>query len=138
VVDRKLKKVRFVFYSKKASCDDPEISKWIRSVKERIGLGPIDPEPYWGFSDLEYSIGGKIKNCFYIIADTKKVDNHEYFHFREMLMLSGFSFEKFLACLEKGKIVIDFDARTGHNHGTKFRMRQNNWAELYSEVKKIF
>jgi len=34
-------------------------------------------------------------------------------------------------------IYIDFDARTGHNHGTKFRMKQGYWSSLYSKVEKI-
>ena len=53
-------------------------------------------------------------------------------------MLSGFSFDKFLHCVEKGAILVDFDARTGHNHGTKYRMRQGNWTEVYNNVTKIF
>ena len=38
---------------------------------------------------------------------------------------------------EDGTIYIDFDARTGHNHGTKFRMKQGYWNSLYSMVEKI-
>ncbi|MFH1477598.1 MAG: MvaI/BcnI family restriction endonuclease [Verrucomicrobiota bacterium] len=41
-------------------------------------------------------------------------------------------------CLENGNVLVDFDARTGHNHGTKFRIRQGQWANLYSETKQIF
>jgi hypothetical protein len=35
-------------------------------------------------------------------------------------MLEKFSFEGFLRAIEQAAILIDFDARTGHNHGTKF------------------
>jgi hypothetical protein len=49
-------------------------------------------------------------------------------------MLKKFSFDKFLEQIEKGNILIDFDARTGHNHGTKFRMRQNCLPFLYEEA----
>ena len=31
--------------------------------------------------------------------------------------------EMFLDLIEAGGIYVDFDARTGHNHGTKFRLR---------------
>jgi len=30
-----------------------------------------------------------------------------------------------------------FDARTGHNHGTKFRLRQDKFHELYEDVQSI-
>lgn len=136
IVDRKQEKLRFIFDASKADTSDPEISYWIKSVAERIGLGPLNPEPYWGFEDLRYAIGSKIMNCFYVVAESKVENGHEYFKYMELLILSGFSFEKFLTCLEEGAILVDFDARTGHNHGTKFRIRQGYWANLYTNVKR--
>jgi hypothetical protein len=52
-------------------------------------------------------------------------------------MLQKFSFEGFLQALEKASILVDFDARTGHNHGTKFRLRQNYLPTLYKHVNII-
>jgi len=54
------------------------------------------------------------------------------------MMLKGLDFEGFLQCLEAGTILVDFDARTGHNHGTKFRIRQNSWPSLYREKVVLF
>ena len=144
VVDRSAKKLRFVFDSKKVDSSNPEIVKWLASVEKRAGLGPIVPEPYWGFEDLKYAIGEKIKNCFYVIAESRidtesETDkNHEYFVYKHLLVLSGFCFDKFLRCVEVGNLLVDFDARSGHNHGTKFRLKQGVWAELYDDVKEIF
>lgn len=138
VVDRAAKKLRFVFDSKKADTSNPEIVKWLSSVEKRAGLGPVVPEPYWGFEDLKYAIGEKIKSCFYVTAEAKIDDRHEYFCYQHLFVLSGFSFDKFLCCVESGNLLIDFDARTGHNHGTKFRLKQGAWSEAYSDVKKIF
>jgi hypothetical protein len=53
------------------------------------------------------------------------------------MMLQKFSLDEFLKAIEKGNLLIDFDARTGHNHGTKFRLRQNAFPSLYSEVIEI-
>ena len=36
-----------------------------------------------------------------------------------------------------GDLLVDFDARTGHNHGTKFRLRKNAIINLYEEVVEI-
>jgi hypothetical protein len=33
--------------------------------------------------------------------------------------------------------LVDFDARSGHNHGTKFRMRQNTLSMLYEKTTTI-
>lgn len=136
VVDRHQQKIRFVFDHKHVKISKPEIAAWLNSVKTRVGLGPITPEPYWGLDDLRYAIGSKISNCFYIIADSKAEAKHEFFLYKELYILSGFSFEKFIKCIEDGAVLIDFDARTGHNHGTKFRMRQGHWKDLYSNVKR--
>lgn len=137
IVDRGKQKLLFVFDPTKADKADPEIVSWLKSVEQRVGLGPLNPEPYWGFEDLRYQIGSKIKNCFYVVADSKIDDKREYFFYKNLYILSGFSFEKFIRCVEEGAILIDFDARTGHNHGTKFRIRQGHWAELYSNVERV-
>lgn len=36
-----------------------------------------------------------------------------------------------------GKIYIDFDARTGHNHGTKFRIKYNDIPSLYKNAEVV-
>lgn len=136
LVDRDEAKVKFVFDSSMVNTNQPEIKVWFESVNKRIGLGPFKTEPYWGFNDLQYSIGEKIKNCFYAVADSKMVSGREYFLYKELYLLSGFSFENFLKCIEEGVILIDFDARTGHNHGTKFRIKQGYWSSLYMRIEK--
>jgi hypothetical protein len=138
IVDRENKKVRFVFDYSKADASDEKIKPWLADVENRIGTGPLNPEPYWGFEDLKFAVGTKLKNCFYVIAESKLIDKHEYFRYDSLYMLSDFSFDKFLSCLEEGVVLIDFDARTKHNHGTKFRLKQGSWNKVYNEVKKIF
>ena len=51
--------------------------------------------------------------------------------------LEDFAFNNFLRGLINGKILVDFDARTGHNHGTKFRIKQNNWEVLFSKITEL-
>ncbi|MBN1795426.1 MAG: MvaI/BcnI restriction endonuclease family protein [Sedimentisphaerales bacterium] len=136
VVDTEEKKVKFIFDVNKVNSTDSDVSHWLQTVRERVGLDPINPEPYWGFEDLRYAIGEKIKNCFYLVAESKVENKHEYFYYKDLYILSGFSFERFLNCISDGSVLIDFDARTGHNHGTKFRLKQNSWTKLYSDVQK--
>ncbi len=52
-------------------------------------------------------------------------------------MLREFDFDKFLIALDHGDVLVDFDARTGHNHGTKFRLRQNRLPDLYKYTDVI-
>lgn len=137
ILDRQNRKLRFVFDASQADITDKEISSWLESVKQRVGLGPLNPEPYWGLDDLRYQIGAKIKNCFYVIAERKVEQGHEFFKYTKLLILSDFSFDDFLSCIEEGIVLVDFDARTGHNHGTKFRIKQNYWHRLYKSVHEI-
>ena len=53
------------------------------------------------------------------------------------MMLQNLSIENFLLAIENNDILVDFDARTGHNHGTKFRLRQNKLSDLYGNVTII-
>jgi hypothetical protein len=128
VVDRIERKIVVSF---DALAVAPRHVAWLAGVGERTGLGELAPQPYWGFDDLCHKAGTKLKNCFYVTAQVKQVDGQEYFLYDQVLMLQGFNCEKFLAATERGVILIDFDARTGHNHGTKFRLRQNKLPELY-------
>jgi hypothetical protein len=137
IVNREQGKLQFIFDPTKVKINNPKIVSWLKSVEERIGLGPLNPEPYWGLEDLRYQIGSKIKNCFYVIADSEVRNKKEYFLYKALHILSGFSFEKFLMCIEEGAVLVDFDARTGHNHGTKFRIRQGHWRDLYSNVDRL-
>jgi len=52
-------------------------------------------------------------------------------------MLQKFKFDGFLQEIENGNILVDFDARTGHNHGTKFRMRKHCLPSLYEHANVV-
>ena len=97
----------------------------------------MDPQPYWGFDDLFHKAGTKLLNCFYVQADVKRVEGKELFRYSKIMMLQKFSLDKFLKAFENGDLLIDFDARTGHNHGTKFRLRQNALPSLYAKATEI-
>ena len=130
VIDRKEQKILISFDAKSA---DLRHKAWVQSVKKRVGLGELDPQPYWGFDDLEHKAGTKLLNTFYVQAEVKIERKKEHYHYTKVMMLQKFSFKEFLKALEEGKILVDFDARTGHNHGTKFRMRQNYLPMLYEK-----
>ncbi|MEK7589428.1 MAG: MvaI/BcnI family restriction endonuclease [Patescibacteria group bacterium] len=134
MINRKERKILISFDAKSV---DSRHKGWLESVKKRVGLGELNPQPYWGFDDLEHKAGTKLLNAFYVQAEVKIVRKKEHYHYTKVMMLQKFSFEGFLKALEEGKILVDFDARTGHNHGTKFRMRQNCLPMLYEKATVI-
>lgn len=133
-IDRKEKKVLISFDGSRIAAKH---TAWLDFVTKGIGLSELNPQPYWGFDDLANKAGTKLLNCFYVQAEVKKVGGKEFYKYSKIMMLQKFSFEGFLDQIEKGNILVDFDARTGHNHGTKFRMRQNCLPFLYETVKII-
>lgn len=112
-------------------------TNWLNEVERRAGLDELAPQPYWGFDDLANKAGTKLLNCFYVQAEVKRVDGREFYRYCRVTMLQKFSFDGFLRELEQGNVLVDFDARTGHNHGTKFRLRQNCLPELYEKATEI-
>lgn len=133
-IDRENKKVIVSFDSTKVSSEN---SEWLNQVKKNVGLSELNPQPYWGFDDLASKAGTKLLNCFYVQAEVKKEDGKEFYKYSKVLMLQKFSFENFLLEIEYDNILVDFDARTGHNHGTKFRLRQNCFPNLYEKATVI-
>ena len=134
VIDRAQEKVLISF---DAVSVHPRHRQWLASVEARVGLGELDPQPYWGFADLEHKAGTKLLNTFYVQAEVKVESGVEFYRYSRVVMLQRFSFEGFLRALEKGMMLVDFDARTGHNHGTKFRLRQNCLPMLYESATLI-
>lgn len=135
-IDRKSKKILITFDSKKVHSSQ---NNWLKTVKTNIGVSELNPQPYWGFDDLMHKAGTKLPNTFYVQAEIKKdkETKKESYHYCKVFMLQKFNFDGFLNALEEGNILIDFDARTGHNHGTKFRLRQNHFIDLYERITEI-
>lgn len=133
-VDHVERKVEISFDSQAVH---PRHKAWLGAVGARVGLGELSPQPYWGFDDLFHKAGTKLINCFYVEAEKKKIKGVEYFAYGRIFMLERFSLDAFIKQLENGVILVDFDARTGHNHGTKFRMRPGELVNLYESTTEI-
>ncbi|MFT6217397.1 MAG: hypothetical protein ACJA2Y_000648 [Cycloclasticus pugetii] len=94
----------------------------------------IESPPYWGFDDLFHKVGTKLHNCFFVRAESKRINGELHFHYQDIFMLKALDKNNFIDAIENGDIYIDFDARTGHNHGTKFRLRNQALIKLYKEA----
>jgi hypothetical protein len=134
VIDEQQRKILISF---DASAVSPRHSIWLAGVANKVGLGELNPQPYWGFDDLFHKAGTKLLNCFYVQAIAKKQNGQQFYHYSKITMLRKFSLDNFLQGIKEGFVLVDFDARSGHNHGTKFRLKQNYFPRLYDEVTEI-
>lgn len=114
------KSVRIVFSLKEVSVE--KHGRWREGVIEKTS-GILSPEPYWDTTTLSKVLHLKMKNCFFVVADTRTEQGRNMFRYAEIYVLSHVSVSRFLGAIRAGDVVIDFDARTGHNHGTKFRAK---------------
>jgi hypothetical protein len=134
IIDRNERKILISFDNSKV---DIKHSNWLKTVENNIGVNELNPQPYWGFDDLASKARTKLLNCFYVQAEVKKEAGKEFYRYSKVQMLQNFNFDGFLKGLDTGHVLVDFDARTGHNHGTKFRLRQNFLPTLYKETTVI-
>ncbi len=67
----------------------------------------------------------KLPDSFYLEAEAQNVNGKEEFQYETLLMLQHFDLGRFLGAIDKGTVLVDFDAKTTHNHGTKFRMKRD-------------
>ncbi len=134
ILDRTAEKILVSFNATSVSDRQQD---WLRSVEDRTGLGELDPQPYWGFGDLMHKAGTKLPNTFYVQAAVKREGDRVFYKYEKVTMLQQFSFAGFLHALETAKVLVDFDARSGHNHGAKFRLRQDCLPMLYKDRNVI-
>lgn len=115
---------------------DKRHNKWLTQTKAKLKKSPV-PIAYWSFESLQKKCAGKIKNTIFVIADTRKNENREEFYYSEIWKLEDFAFNWLIKGIVAGNVFVDFDARTGHNHGTKFRVYSKDWPTLFSKITKV-
>ena len=124
---------------------DEENRRLILLIKNLATNEIEDFQPYWNFDDLNPKITEKCSLIAYITADTKTVDDIEYFHFKKVVLLSGLTSEKFFNSIREDLIL--FDIRIGayksgkhigksHDHGSGFRVKRANLSRIF-DIEEI-
>lgn len=121
----------------------------IKCGPEKISIIADDQKEYayWSREELKKAFEKKYKNKFvYAKAEARGSGANEQFRFIEAYEVSGFNYDSFVKLLEQGKIYIDLrigqyhggakDGQT-HDHGTGFRIKENDQQYLFKVNKKI-
>jgi hypothetical protein len=98
-------------------------------------------EAYYPFDVLKEKVENKCKNIAFISAECKKENGKEFFKFNKAILLSGLTFDKFLASLKAG--IIKYDIRIGvyrtgrnkgktHDHGSGFRILKADLSKAFT------
>lgn len=106
---------------------------WKNEVMRRVdNRQNLTVQPYWTFDSLNTKLQTKLHNLVFVRAETKIDNNTEWFRYNHIHVFIQPTLERFLNLLQEGVLFVDFDARTGHNHGTKFRIKSERLTDLYS------
>lgn len=100
---------------------------------------------YWEF-DTIMKASKKMDDLLLVYAETKKIENETLFHYTQAELYENFSFDMFLIEIEKGNIM--FDIRIGvynsgknygktHDHGSGFRVKSENFRNLYESFERL-
>lgn len=110
-----------------------------------LGTGElVGKEVYYTFDKLRKCFEEKCKHIAYINAATKKIDGIEYFYFKDVVILTGLTFEMFLYYIEKGYIKYDIrigcyqsgkKIGTSHDHGSGVRILKNKIGEVFHKIE---
>jgi hypothetical protein len=106
-------------------------SEWKEHLRLTVGVGDLDPNPYWTFTTIDKKLHTKLNNLMYVQADSQVKNGVEFFKYNHIDAYVNPTLDRFIKLMQAGNLYIDFDARTGHNHGTKFRVSSLHRGELY-------
>lgn len=96
----------------------------------------------WQLAEIEIRFAAKVKNVLLVKAKVEIRDGIEYFHFTRARLLSGGTSQSILKNqFENEHLLVDLrlhDKGTmARNHGTGFRVFENNLENLYEKVEEI-
>lgn len=143
-IDLNKDKIEFIFDSSKVNCNAKDITgifssygHWLQDVEKRkphyTSVLPI----YWERKDFEEYCLTKLNNTLMCGLETKRVNGIEHFKVVEAFIYKNFKSSKLDQLFNNGHVVIDFDARTGHNHGTKLRVKKDKLGDLFEYSRKV-
>lgn len=110
---------------------------WLLDVEKRsLHYTKVLPV-YWQRDEFETACIQKMDNTLMCYVETKKIHGKEYFKIIEAYIYKDFSRSSLAELFQTGSVVIDFDARTRHNHGTKLRVKRDMLSRLFNLSDKL-
>lgn len=110
---------------------------WLNDVENRsLHYSKVLPV-FWVRKYIEDEIRNKLDNTLFCIVKSKVIDGEKFFYFESATLLSEFNPSKLQKLFDNHALYVDFDARTGHNHGTKFRVDIKSIDKLFERSLKI-
>lgn len=113
------------------------IGDWLNDIEKRDPHYSSVMPVFWERKEFDKVCLDKLNNTLMCYCETKKVRNVDYYKIESAHILKGFSHDRLNSLFIDGAIAIDIDARTGHNHGTKLRVRRDSLERLFDLSERI-
>lgn len=103
----------------------------------------LDDSVSWSFSLLKERINFKLQNLALVKCCTKEINKKEHYWYYKIIFYKNLTFESFIKAIEGGKIIVTFSIgiyKSGpkigklHNHGTSFRIIEDDLMSLYDKM----
>lgn len=137
-------KIEFVFEPTKVNVGAKDATsiyqnygEWLNDIKSRNPNYKTVLPVYWDRKDFDSICITKLNNTLMCYCDTKVIDKKEYFKITEAFVYKNFKHDNLSRLFTEGAVVIDFDARTRHNHGTKLRVKRDKLGELFEFSERL-
>jgi len=114
------------------------LGAWADNIESRTPHYSSILPVYWDRTDFERVCCSKLDKTLMVYCDVKTVNNVHHYRFTDAYIYSNFNSSKLTWAFISGDVVLDFDARTNHNHGVKFRIKKSKISSLFDVTRKIF
>jgi hypothetical protein len=115
----------------------PTYGDWLGDVELRkphyASLFPV----YWEKSYIENELRNKLDHTLLCKYRTRENNGIKQFKFSSAHLFKNFIPSKIGSLFDDNALYVDFDARTGHNHGTKFRVTQSSLPLMFDDVIEV-
>ena len=111
--------------------------EWLNDVEKRVPHYSKVLPVFWNIEDLEDVFINKLDHTLMCFVETKRDKGIDFFAIKEAYIYKTFLRDKLKDLFHRGSLVIDFDARTGHNHGTKLRIKREDLGVLFDYSSRL-
>jgi hypothetical protein len=138
-------KIEFIFDPAQVSVDTADrtgtyatYGDWLADVQKRQPHYSEVLPVYWDRQYVETEIRDKLDHTLLLVCDTRKNGDVKQFKYVSAVLQKGFRPDRMDELFAAKSMYVDFDARTRHNHGTKFRIGLAHIPKLFDESITIF
>ena len=111
---------------------------WLNEISSRTNphYSEIFPVKY-ELKELYNDYINKLSNSIFCTYKYNNKSQKKVKYIDVYLLGEPITFDEFKTRIKDGTLVVDFDERTTHDHGTKLRLKPNSIGKLFNRVEKL-